>query len=156
MPAAGLRNADDTPATTVLGMARRAVRHRRAMSFTQAMAERERKGSAAELTQQMSARRAARYRETMAPAQLANAQHAPIPQSKERRPKNWRDRASSFWFSQEQPHARLCSTALAKIAPFALPAWNETGTRFAPRPVSSRGQRTRNDSRSRSRNRWQP
>jgi hypothetical protein len=156
VPAAGLRNAGDTPATTVLGTARRAVRHRRATSFTQAMAERERKGSAAELTQQMSARRAARYRETMAPAQLANAQHAPIPQSKERRPKNWRDRASSFSFSQEQPHARLCSTALAKIAPFALPAWNETGRRLALNRFLTRSQQKRNDSRSRSRNRWQP
>jgi len=150
VPAAGLRNADDTPPTTVLGMARRAVRHRRAMSFTQAMAEREREGSAAGLTQQMSARRAARYRKTTAPAQLANAQHAPIPQSKDQPPKNWRDRASSFSFSEEQPHARLCSTVLAKIALFALPAWNETGTRFAPRPASSRGRQARNDSRLRS------
>src|SRR6266516_4513504 len=45
--------------------------------------------------------------------------------------------------------------ARARVALFALPVWNETGTRFG-RKFLSPPQRTRSDSKSRSRNRSQP
>src|SRR5438105_13041621 len=93
-------------------------------------AERERKGSVARSIQRTSARRAGPCRETMMPARWAKAQRARTLQREARDRKTWRDRAPNFSLQRERLRAEFCSTGLARTAAFALPAWNETGTRF--------------------------
>jgi hypothetical protein len=58
-------------------------------------------------------------------------------------------------FSQKQRLAGLCSTAPARIVPFASQAWSETGIRFAPCRFALPPPRTHNDSRSQSKSRSQ-
>jgi hypothetical protein len=119
-------------------------------------AERVREGSAAKSIRRTKMRRAAPCRETMMPARWAKTQPARTLQREDRHRKTWRHRAPSFSLQRERLRAGFCSTALARLAVFALPAWNETGRRLAPNRFSSPQQRTRNDSRSRTRNRSPP
>jgi hypothetical protein len=58
-------------------------------------------------------------------------------------------------FSRKQRRAKLCSTAPARIVPFALQVWSETGIRFGPCRIALRRPRLRNDSRPRSTSRSQ-
>jgi len=116
---------------------------------------RERKGSAVRLIQRMNARRAVPCRETMMPARWIKAQLARTLHREDRHPKNLRRRAPNVSFSQEQQRAGFCSIAPARFAVFALLGWNETGTRLAPIRFLLQAPRTRNDWRSRSRNKLQ-
>jgi hypothetical protein len=118
-------------------------------------AERERADSAAKSIQRMKPHRAAPCRGTTASARLVNGLQTYIPGNKDRQRKNWCRRAPNFSFLREQPPAALCSIALARVAVFALSAWNETDKRLAPGRLFSPGQRTRNGSRSRTMNRSQ-
>jgi len=126
---------------------------RRCSRSTRETAGREREGSAAESIQRTNARWVVPCRVTTMPARWAKAQRTRTLQRKDRRRKTWRHRAPNFSFSQKQRRAGFYSTALARLAVFALPAWNETGRRLAPNRFSSPQQRTRNDSRWRTKNR---
>src|SRR6266700_6218797 len=96
-------------------------------------AGREQKGSAARSAQQMSARWAGPCREAMTPAHYAKEQDARILRREEGHPKIWNHRAPNSSFSQERRRAEFCSTAPPRAPVFALPVWNETGRRRAPK-----------------------
>jgi len=66
--------------------------------------------------------------------------------------RSWHRHVPNLLFSQKRQRAKSCSIALAKVVPFALQAWSETGIRFAPCRFPLRLLRTRNDSTPRSRN----
>jgi hypothetical protein len=137
-------SASDTPATVVRdGALGRPTSHSDA--FTQAWAEREREGSAAESIQRMRAQQAARYRAKVARLSGTAGKQETI-QREDRHRKISRYRASSFSLSQEQPRAKSCSIVSVRIAVFALRVWNETDIRFAPSPLLSRAQQRHNGS----------
>ncbi len=112
----------------------------------------------------MSARQAGPCPKAMTPATYAKEQRARIFRREDQHPQIWNHRAPSFSFWQEQRPARSCSTAPVRVAAVALWVWNETDMRWHRHPADDktragspchalRAQRTRNDSRSRTRNR---
>jgi hypothetical protein len=118
-------------------------------------AEREREGSAARSIQRTKMRRAVRCRVTAAQRLATNTQRTRRSERENSRRRISRHRVPNLLFSQRRQHARLCSTAPARIVPFASQASNETGSRFAPFRFPLRPPRTRNDSRPRSMSRSQ-
>ena len=150
-------NAGGTPAATVSrdGALRRPG-HRSAMSLPRRSAEREREGSAAESIQRTKMCRVGRCPVT-AGQQLASGTHTThSPERENSRRRISRHCAPNLLFSRTRQRARFCSTAPARIVPFALQVWSETGTRFLPCRSSARPRRTRNDLRRRSMSRSQP
>src|SRR5215472_1817948 len=133
----------------------REIRDRGSLFVRQGAAEREKEGSAAKSIQRMSALAVVPYRGTTALPWHANAQRGRILRSGNRDLRIWRHRAPTSWFGRGRLRAESCSIATARAPVFALPVWNETGTRLARNQFSLRAQRTRNDSRSRTRNRSQ-
>jgi hypothetical protein len=118
-------------------------------------AEREHEGSAAKSIQRTKMRRVGRCRVTAAQQLATNTQRTrPLERENSHR-RISHHRVPNLLFSQKRQRARLCSTAPVAIVPFALQAWSETGTRFAPCASPRPLPRTRNDSIRRSMNRSQ-
>src|SRR5437667_5509308 len=118
----------DSTATGAVGRPRVRI----CLRSTRETADRERKDSAAGSIQRTNARRAGPCPKAMTPARYAKKQDARILQRKDRRRKTSRHRAPNFSFGREQLRVEFCSIVTARAPAFALPVWNETGTRFAP------------------------
>ena len=122
---------------------------------TPGKAGRVREDSAARSIQRTKMRRAARCRVTAAQQLATNTQRTRPPERENSHRRISHHCVSNLLFSQKRQRARLCSTAPARIVLFALQAWSETGSRFAPCRFPLRPPRTRNDSRPRSMSRSQ-
>ena len=148
--AAVCANAGGTPAATVVGTARCAVRTSRRDVPTGRRAEREREGSGAKSTQRKTARQADRCRVTTARQLAPSTPRARLFGSENSQCRIARRHVPKFYPSQKAARAGFCSIAPATIVPFALQAWSEMGTRLAPWRFPQRRRRMRNDSRQRS------
>ena len=116
--------------------------------------EREREGSAARSIQRKKMRREDRCRVTAA-EQLATNTRRILPERENERRRISHRCVPNPLSSRERQRAGPCSTAPARIVPFALQVWNETGIRFLPCRFPLKPLRTRNDSRPRSMSRSQ-
>ena len=142
-------DAGGTPAATVK------IREGGLRSVRRGKAEREREGSAAKSIQRTKKRRADRCRVTAAQQPVTDTQRRRLSERENSRRRIWHRHVPNLSRSREQQRARLCSTALPRIVPFAVQAWNEMGSRFEPCRSSMRPPRMRNDSRRRSTSRSQ-
>jgi hypothetical protein len=118
-------------------------------------AERVREDSAAKSIRRTKMRRAVRCRVTAAQQFATNTQRTRPPERENSQRRISRHCVPNLLFSQERQRAGFCSTAPARIVPFASQASNETGSRFAPFRFPLRPPRTRNDSRPQSMSRSQ-
>jgi len=109
-------------------------------------AEREREGSAAGSIQRTKKSRVGRYRVTAEQQLATNTQQTRPPERESLHRRISHRCVPNPLSSRERQRAGPCSTAPARIVPFALQAWNETGIRFLPCRFRLKPLRTRNGS----------